>query len=95
MTEPTPYSPGKFDTDAVLAALALLRTRLEADPLEAAASCIELIDAWTERFGEGGLRLLAAQLVEQAVTILPGDPHTAADRLTTAEMDHLIRRPAF
>ncbi|MFG2825295.1 hypothetical protein ACGFX4_38440 [Kitasatospora sp. NPDC048365] len=85
--EPDPgYGPANLATDATLAALALLRTRAgAADTGTAIGAQFELVDSWTDRFGEGGLRVLLAAVVEQA-QLLVGDPEGADARLAAAEM---------
>jgi hypothetical protein len=89
------YGPADMSTDAALAALALLRSRLEAaSPEEATGACVELVEGWVRRFGPGGMPLLAAQLVEQAVTVLvPGDRAGALERVGEAEMELLSTGP--
>jgi hypothetical protein len=80
--------PDFLTVDAALAALALLRTRVQAGSSAAAAPHqVELVDAWTARFGEGerGMRMLLAAVVEQA-QLLQGDPAGAEERLAEAEM---------
>ncbi|MFJ6141566.1 hypothetical protein [Kitasatospora sp. NPDC092286] len=94
MTTPSPYGPDQLAADAALAALALLRARLQAEsPAAATEHQVELVDSWTERYGDSSLLVLLASVVEQA-QLLRGDPARADERLAEAEMLLLGHRPA-
>lgn len=86
--------------DATLAALGLLRAEAERRAGSAAAGIgpghPEAVRAWVARYGERGLPVLVAALVEQAGQhLLDGDPAAAAGRLEQAERQALTTRPAI
>ncbi|GAA4838315.1 hypothetical protein [Kitasatospora terrestris] len=91
MTSPqSDYGSDRFRTDARLAALALLRTRAASrDAAAASGAQLEFVDSWSARYGEGGLRVLLAAVVDQA-GLLAGTPAGADARLAAAEMMVLV-----
>ncbi|AUG81825.1 hypothetical protein CFP65_7232 [Kitasatospora sp. MMS16-BH015] len=82
-----------MDTDTVLAALALLRSRLQAETQATVTKHqTELVNSWTARHGESGLRVLLTSGVEKD-QLLRGDPDGASERLASEEMRLFGGRP--
>ncbi|GGV38506.1 hypothetical protein GCM10010495_64750 [Kitasatospora herbaricolor] len=84
--------PKSLSDDAEMFAIALLKARLAAGSRPAAAkACSDILDRFEARSDEGGLRTLAAHLVEVAAG-LAGGRLDALERLEQIERDALQRQ---
>ena len=86
------HGPRSLSDDAEMYAIALVKTRLAAGSSAAATkACAGHLDRFGEKFGERGLRTLAAHLVEVAAG-LSGGRLAALERLEQIERDALHRQ---
>ncbi|GAA2143383.1 hypothetical protein GCM10009760_29690 [Kitasatospora kazusensis] len=82
----TPHGPRQASNDAAMFAISLLKARVAAGSAEAATVPFsELLDAYEQRFGAEGLRLLAVHLAEMTASFVGVGAH-AEIRLEAYEM---------